>query len=49
LMAAHLVMALPLAIQALIVQAERFAPFRLVVRSMSVWVQLFVEVAVEET
>ena len=49
LMAAQRVMAFLLAIQALIVQVARFAPLQLVVRSMSVWVQLFVEVAMEET
>ena len=49
LMVVQLVMAFPLAIQALIVQAGRFAPLRVVVRSMSVWVQLIVEVALEKT
>jgi hypothetical protein len=38
-----------LVIQALIVQVARFVPLGPVVGSMSVWVQLFVEVAMERT
>lgn len=49
LMAVHLVLALPIAIQALIVQAARFVPLGAVVMSMSVWAQLFVEAVMEET
>jgi hypothetical protein len=49
LMVVHLVMAFPLAIQALIVQVAIFALLQLVVRSMFVWVQLSVGVAMEKT